>query len=98
MLKPRIDIANLARVPQLETKAGATVRIRGRIWGRTRERIAKRDGYRCKQCECLWDSQADQVDHVTPLEQGGSNDDDNLQLLCDACHKLKTAKECAARW
>ncbi|WP_429344005.1 HNH endonuclease [Paraburkholderia sp. GAS42] len=32
-----------------------------------------------------------------PLEQGGSNDDGNLNLLCVECHNAKTAQEAAAR-
>ncbi|WP_259644826.1 HNH endonuclease [Burkholderia pseudomallei] len=28
-----------------------------------------------------------------PLEQGGTNDDDNLHLLCIDCHKKKTATD-----
>jgi 5-methylcytosine-specific restriction protein A len=39
----------------------------------------------------------DQVDHDVPLEQGGSNEDENLNLLCVECHSAKTAQEAAAR-
>jgi hypothetical protein len=34
-----------------------------------------------------------EVDHRTPLCQGGSNDDANLWLLCIPCHKAKTTAE-----
>ncbi len=30
------------------------------------------------------------VDHILALERGGTDDDDNLQLLCNACHSKKT--------
>ncbi|WP_232624351.1 HNH endonuclease [Paraburkholderia ginsengisoli] len=33
------------------------------------------------------------VDHVKPLEQGGSNDDTNLQYLCNPCHVDKTNRD-----
>ncbi|MEF1310682.1 HNH endonuclease [Vibrio mytili] len=34
------------------------------------------------------------VDHIKPISQGGEfYDPNNLQLLCDECHKAKTAKE-----
>ncbi len=37
---------------------------------------------------CRWD-----VDHVRSLENGGSNDLDNLQLLCQNCHGAKTPQD-----
>lgn len=33
-----------------------------------------------------------EIDHIIPLEQGGSHDWDNLQALCPACHIYKTSK------
>ncbi|MBE8597901.1 HNH endonuclease [Xenorhabdus sp. BG5] len=33
------------------------------------------------------------VDHVTPKAHGGTDELSNLQLLCWACHKRKTAME-----
>ena len=47
-----------------------------------------------------------EVDHRTPLEQGGSNEDSNLQLLCAwvdehgvkrGCHAEKTREEAQKR-
>ncbi len=34
---------------------------------------------------------AHQVDHVIPRSNGGTNDESNLQSLCDHCHDKKTA-------
>ncbi len=33
---------------------------------------------------------ADEVDHIVPLHQGGTNDLHNLQPLCWECHREKT--------
>jgi len=33
------------------------------------------------------------VDHITPLDKGGTDDDDNVQSLCEPCHRIKTATE-----
>ena len=33
------------------------------------------------------------VDHIVPLADGGTDDEDNLQVLCACCHRLKTTHE-----
>jgi len=96
-LKPRVQAVNTNRVPMLEAKAGTTPRIRGRKWVETRQRIAVTQQFKCHDCGCVWLPWRDQVDHDVPLEQGGSNDDGNLNLLCNDCHAAKTAGEAAAR-
>lgn len=40
----------------------------------------------------LWDA-----DHVIPLAEGGSNDLKNMQSICRACHKLKTAEQASRK-
>ncbi|MEI5998246.1 HNH endonuclease [Paraburkholderia bengalensis] len=64
---------------------------------KTRQRVALAHGHRCAGCGRVWVANRDQIDHVVSLEQGGGNDDANLQPLCDDCHKAKTAAEAAAR-
>lgn len=96
-LKPRVQAANTNRVPMLEAKAGTTQRVRGRKWVATRQRVAVDQQFKCQGCGCVWLPWRDQVDHRVPLEQGGSNDDDNLDLLCDDCHAKKTADEARGR-
>jgi 5-methylcytosine-specific restriction protein A len=38
-------------------------------------------------------SPAAQVDHITPVAEGGTDADSNLQAICKACHDLKTQAE-----
>lgn len=38
-----------------------------------------------------------EVDHRLALHLGGTNDDENLWLLCHGCHKKKTSSEQSAR-
>lgn len=40
---------------------------------------------------------AAQVDHITPLWDGGTNNKSNLQVLCACCHATKTFAEARAR-
>jgi len=40
---------------------------------------------------------ATQVDHIKPIKEGGTNDQNNLQGLCQKCHSRKTALE-DGRW
>jgi hypothetical protein len=48
--------------------------------------LIDRDGYECEQCG----SQDDlTIDHIIPLSRGGSDDLDNLHLLCRACNSRK---------
>ncbi|GAB3358018.1 HNH endonuclease [Giesbergeria sinuosa] len=97
-LRSSLPVLNTQRVQVLDTKAGATERIRGRGWMRQRERIGLRDHYKCAACGAIRSDH--DVDHRIPLEKGGSNDDSNLQLLCsgpDRCHAKKTAAEAKAR-
>ena len=96
-LKPKLKPIATNKVRVLEAKAGTTERVRGRAWVKTRKRVAHKGNYRCAGCQRVWLSYKDQVDHVVPLEQQGSNDDDNLQLLCNECHKDKTKAEATAR-
>lgn len=66
----------------------------GTAWDRTREHILVRD---CGLCQpCLRDglvTAASAVDHIVPKSRGGTDDPDNLQAICTACHRAKTATE-----
>ena len=54
--------------------------------------IASKQNWKCKQCQqqlTAWF----EVDHVKRLDQGGSNDVENLVALCRNCHGEKTSME-----
>lgn len=89
-LKTRLKAASLGRVAVLATKAGATPRETGRSWQRKRESVLLGSDCMCALCKV---AAATEVDHITPLEQGGSNDESNLQALCHDCHAAKTKQE-----
>lgn len=51
----------------------------------------------CRHCsDAGYVTQAEQVDHITPVALGGKNVWDNTQSLCLPCHKAKTADDIRA--
>lgn len=95
-LKPSLSEYTNSRATVFKDKAGATKRIRGYEWQLIKRRILERDNYRCQHCGRVGGNL--QVDHIIPLEQGGSNDDINLQVLCSECHQQKTTEELRERY
>ncbi|QIX19544.1 HNH endonuclease [Burkholderia multivorans] len=66
-------------------------RLTGETGVKQRRRIRLRDKYVCQKCGIA--VRVGEVDHIIPLEQGGTNDDGNLHLLCIDCHRKKTAAD-----
>lgn len=44
---------------------------------------------KCNGCEVLFPFRNMTIDHITPRSKGGTDDADNLQLLCGACNSTK---------
>lgn len=69
----------------------------GYEWVKLRLTVLMRDGYLCQPCYKLGrPTPAKQVDHITPKAQDGTDDLENLQAICDSCHKAKTQVELKA--
>ena len=62
-------------------------------WRARRKAILIRDAYRCRSCSRVAYGPAAHVDHILPLEEGGTDDEGNLQVLCESCHGRKTRAE-----
>lgn len=62
-------------------------------WRARRLRVLVRDAYRCHECRRVVSGREAHVDHAVPLEDGGTDDDDNLRTLCERCHGRKTRAE-----
>lgn len=106
----RISMAQGRRLTQV-ARGGGTPRARGRARQEARLRVWSRDGPYCAGCGELIDvtpgtSRPFELDHITPLWQGGKDTDENRQCLCVSydiagnkrgCHAEKTAREAAER-
>src|SRR4051794_27234293 len=69
---------------------------RGRSYDRMRHEIAERDGWTCRICGEPIDRtlrrpnpRALQIDHITPLSVGGSDDPANLRATHAVCNQVK---------
>lgn len=65
---------------------------------RVRMRVWERAAGKCQGCtRKLRPGEDWQADHVIALINGGANRESNLRLLCDWCHKAKTAQDVAQK-
>jgi 5-methylcytosine-specific restriction protein A len=53
------------------------------------DRIRRRDKHTCQKCG----RPGHDVDHIINVADGGTDEDDNLQVLCPDCHRVKTQTE-----
>ena len=71
-----------------------TERGYGQAWRIKRAHILERDGYLCQVCKQQGRlTEATAVDHIKNKASGGTDDLDNLQAICQVCHKAKTQAE-----
>lgn len=60
-----------------------------------RDRIFRRDGFRCVYCGNVFPGEQLSLDHVQPRMRGGDNSEGNLVTACHACN---TRKGSQAAW
>lgn len=66
----------------------------GAAWDRLRLAILRRDMGLCQPCKARGRATAaTAVDHIKPKAQGGTDEPENLQSICDDCHRAKSAAE-----
>lgn len=61
-----------------------------------RAKVLARDGWTCQCEECAATGRvlvAHEVDHITALADGGTDDLGNLRAINRDCHKVKTGRE-----
>jgi 5-methylcytosine-specific restriction protein A len=66
----------------------------GTAWEKLRRVILERDAGLCQVCrEDGTVTTANIVDHIKPKSQGGTDDEDNLRVICKRHHSAKTDRE-----
>jgi 5-methylcytosine-specific restriction enzyme A len=75
------------------SKESSTARGYGFAWQKLRLVILERDCYLCQCAECAKRQvplPANEVDHILPKAQGGTDDESNLRAVNTECHKRLT--------
>ena len=104
-LMPRLkSIGNKVATLNTATVRNATValdvRLTGAPWRRIRREVLIAAKWLCQCIDCRTSQRvrlAHEVDHVTPLWDGGSDHRSNLQAINRECHARKTADEATRR-
>ena len=65
-------------------------------WGKTRARIALRDGYTCQTCGQITDK--GHCSHIVPQAKGGSDADDNLRWPARGWCRMRAFTRSTSRW
>lgn len=93
-LRPRLAPAPARGWAPDAVRGSRQARGYGAEWERLRAEAMRRDERLCQPCLAAGrTTPGTQVDHVTPKAYGGTDDLANLQTICDACHRSKTARE-----
>jgi len=88
----KIDVRGDGYVMLTSLEKGATRGIRKAVSERTRYQVFSRDAFRCKVCGRGADDGVKlTVDHIIPVDWGGTNDISNLLTLCEGCNRGKKA-------
>lgn len=99
-LKPRLtELKKQTATPQIQIQVSKSKwgTGRGHDWRLLREKILLRDRYTCQHCGLVsMQKGVMECDHIVNVAQGGTDDPNNLQILCKDCHKLKSQKEATA--
>lgn len=77
-----------------QRNGSTTERGYGHAWRERRAEALQRDNYLCQICLAKgYLTPATEVDHIINKANGGTDDLENLQSICSACHKIKTQTE-----
>lgn len=89
-----VNKARQRRIAKENRQAARLKYLDGKGWIKSRNRYWLVNVLEKPCCQCgEKDKRRLQVDHIRPRALGGSDDFDNLQVLCTRCHQRKTKKD-----
>lgn len=56
------------------------------------QKLLALQGGKCACCQISFTDISYELDHIIPIALGGTNSDENIQLLCQPCNRAKSAK------
>ena len=84
------DIDKIIQQNSLFGKQDNPKKVRKPISGRVRQNVLMRDNYTCQICGAtVKDGAKLEIDHIKPVSKGGTNNENNLQVLCQQCNREK---------
>ncbi len=90
-MTPRIDMTTRRPAWTHRGRQSRQARGYGSSWDRLRLVILKRDNWLCWCDQCLGGElrvrSANEVDHIKPRAQGGTDDPSNLRAINSECHR-----------
>jgi hypothetical protein len=78
------------KLNKFNKKSKINTKKRNPIESRLRHEVFKRDNYKCVECGNTNKEATLHCDHIISVAQGGSDELDNLQTLCQACNLAKS--------
>jgi len=85
-------------VKQLRTKYFNEISGRIKFSKEFKEMVLDKSKKKCAGCKCCLKKKKYDIDHIRPLANGGTNEIDNLQALCKACHRDKNLLKSKKRY
>ncbi|MEN6554368.1 MAG: HNH endonuclease [Methanobacterium sp.] len=96
-IKTGIHLPSIFERPKFETpetkKSNKKGKKRNHISKSIRHEVFKRDDYKCVECGATKEKTTLHIDHILPVSQGGTDELDNLQTLCEECNLAKSSRK-----
>jgi len=96
-IKTGIKLPSIFERPKFESsetkKPNKKGKKRNHISKSIRHEVFKRDRYKCVECGASKEKTTLHIDHILPISQGGTDELDNLQTLCEECNFAKSSRK-----